>query len=131
MAANEEEARYGRGHARLVVRTASVEQVQAMVRLCAAQRIVLNAGCADDYPSLLEQQSEEPFGALIRVGLRGSYWRCQRSRAGSDELLAQVPDLNMPIKAPVWSAVQRLVQRPISGVDPPFECLPETQGERP
>ena len=41
MAAYEEGARYGQGHARLVVRPASVAQVQAVVRLCAAQRIPL------------------------------------------------------------------------------------------
>ncbi|MEN5180422.1 FAD-binding oxidoreductase [Comamonas testosteroni] len=41
MAAYEEGARYGQGHARLVVRPANVEQVQAVVRLCAAQRIPL------------------------------------------------------------------------------------------
>ena len=41
MAAYEEGARYGQGHARLVVRPATVEQVQAVVRLCAAQRIPL------------------------------------------------------------------------------------------
>lgn len=41
MAAYEEGARYGNGHARLVVRPATVEQVQAVVRLCAAQGLSL------------------------------------------------------------------------------------------